>query len=424
MPLTPTDILNLADPVALMYADVTSALLVNVAAHLKYTDDIGTRAWQLRKLSEMDALNKESVKIISTLTGKKNAEITRAITRAAEVSGIDVDATIRKAARAGFLSGTSTDVLASQNVQTVIKNYVGQAVKDTNLVNTVMLGSTMAQYQLAVAGITASRTQIESLLSAAGITDVQNALNYTQRVLNAATGRVLTGTTSMVQAVRQAITQLADAGITGFIDRAGHHWTPEAYVTMDVRTTVHNTAVNAQRQRAADHGVYTFQITSHAGARPLCAPYQGGIYSWDGSSGYVYSLDGTAYYYDSIYSTSYGEPAGIFGINCGHDPETFVDGYSTPRYERTPDEEENNRIYKLTQQQRAMERSVREWKTKAACYKAAGDDEAFRKAGQKVKEKTVRLNNFISDNGLTARPAATQVSTYNRSVAASVRAIK
>ena len=64
-------------------------------------------------------------------------------------------------------------------------------------------------------------------------------------------------------------------------------------------------------------------------SRPLCAPYVGWICSWDGSSGIVHDLDGNAYQYVPITDTSYGEPAGIFGINCGHSPYTFVDGFSS-----------------------------------------------------------------------------------------------
>ena len=61
----------------------------------------------------------------------------------------------------------------------------------------------------------------------------------------------------------------------------------------------------------------------------MCAPYVGWICRWDGSSGIVHDLDGNAYQYVPITDTSYGEPAGIFGINYGHSPYTFVDGFSS-----------------------------------------------------------------------------------------------
>ena len=97
----------------------------------------------------------------------------------------------------------------------------------------------------------------------------------------------------------------------------------------------------------------TFQIGPNKISRPLCAPYVGWICSWDGSSGIIHDLDGNAYSYVPITDTSYGEPAGIFGINCGHSPYTFVDGFSLPRYhEMTPEElEKNEEAYLLTQKQ-------------------------------------------------------------------------
>lgn len=422
MPLTPKQILELSEPVGLMYADAASALLINLAARLKITDDLGTSIWRLEKLSEIGALTQESVQIIARITGKKDELIETALAKAGMTAGVDVDTAIKNATRVGFLSGQATTLETSEAVARVIKSYTGQAVRDTNLVNTVMLESTLAQYRLAVQQIVNARTRAERLLSAAGEANVQKALDFTQRQLNAATGRVLLGTTSITQAVRDTIKNLAESGITGFIDRAGRQWSPEAYVNMDVRTTVHNTAVHAQRERAGEHGVYTFQITSHPGARPLCEPYQGGIYSWDGSAGTVYDLDGNGYAYEPIQATSYGEPAGIFGINCGHDPETFVDGYSIPRYGPTEDKEENDRLYRETQQQRAYERDVRHAKTEAAALKAAGDEEGFRKAAQKVKAREDRLNTFIREKNLQKRVYATQVSGYNRSAAASVNA--
>jgi hypothetical protein len=400
MALTPRRIIELAEPVGLMYADVESALLVNVASHLKITDDLGTNAWQVKKMSELGALTKESTGIIARMTGKKDSVIEKALRTAAIDAGIDVDNAVKNAIRGGFLSGQATTLETSEGLYNVIKNYTGQAVKATNLVNTVMLNSTLAQYRLAVNMIT---NKVERLLGTTGSQGVTGALNYTQRLLNAATGAVAMGTTSITQAVHDTVKSLVASGITGFVDRAGHTWSPEAYVNMDIRTTVHNTAVQAQRERAAEHGVYTFQITSHPGARPLCAPYQGYIYSWDGSSGYVYDIDGQEYWYDSIYNTSYGEPAGIFGINCGHDPETFVDGYSKPRYEPTTDMEENDRLYKQSQQQRALERSVRNAETEAAAMRAAGDEEGFQKAAQKVKRAEDKLNSFVKENNLTKR---------------------
>ena len=138
-------------------------------------------------------------------------------------------------------------------------------------------------------------------------------MEATQQILNTQTGRVVTGVASRRDALREALGKIQKEGITGFYDRAGRKWTPEAYVNMDVRTTVHNTAIESVRLRQEAYGVKIFRVSSHSGARPLCYPYQGKYYSWDGSSGTFTDGLGKRHRYKGINSTSYGEPAGLFG---------------------------------------------------------------------------------------------------------------
>ena len=186
-----------------------------------------------------------------------------------------------------------------------------------------------------------------------------------------------------------------------------------------MRTTVHNTALQGQKARAEDYDVHTFQVSTKAAARPLCAPYQGKILSWRaGDRGTVHDLYGNAYEYTSIYDTSYGEPAGLFGINCGHFPNTFVDGYSIPRYKPLDEEGEkrNAEEYRISQEQRRLERDVRKAKTEALAYDAAGDKEAFEQTAVKVKQATKDYKAFCSSNELTERLDRVQVNGYNRSV--------
>ena len=101
--------------------------------------------------------------------------------------------------------------------------------------------------------------------------------------------------------------------------------------------------------------------------------------------------------------TTYGEPDGIYGINCHHDPmNVFIPGVSYVRFAGTaPDRETNDRLYQLTQEQRQLEREVRYAKRKAAMYNAAGDREAFEKAALKVKQKNAQLKVFVKEQ--TAR---------------------
>jgi hypothetical protein len=246
---------------------------------------------------------------------------------------------------------------------------------------------------------------------------LDDKLSRAQKIMNIGAGQAVTGGFSYNEAVRDAVKMLVREGITGFIDIGGHEWSPEAYVFMDIRTTIHNTAIKAQQTRAQEYGVSTFQISSKAEARPLCAPYQGVICSWNrGDRGQVTDLDGNVHDYVSIYDTSYGAAAGIFGINCGHFPETFVSGLSVPRYEKLSQAEleKNGEAYEKSQVQRKLERDVRDAKTYAKALEAAGDKVGYSVQLKKVQEKRAAYAAYCLENGLDERTDKLVVHGFKR----------
>ena len=422
MALTNKQLLSLTEPLEAMYSECVSRLIINLARHLKAGND--TANYEMRKLSELGAVTDESIAIIAQVTGSKTSVIKNLLSEALEIELSTLDDTLRGAIKAGAIQGTANTWHASQRVQTVLTNYITQAATDTNLVNTVMLNSTLERYIAAVNNVVSAeeKYRIAALQKASTQEALEKQLDKTQKILNEKTFSVVSGAESYTQAVRDSVKQLADNGITGFIDKSGREWTPEAYVSMDIKTTAHNTAIQGQKARSADYNVDTFQVSTKSAARPLCAPYQGWICSWGNWSGTVHDLYDNEYTVHPINSTSYGEAAGLFGINCGHTAETFIDGYSVPRYhELTPEEEkENAEQYMLSQEQRQIERDIRKYKTEALAYNVAGDKEAFDAAALKIKQKTADYRAFCKENNLTPRLERTQVGGYNRSVSSKV----
>jgi hypothetical protein len=313
-------------------------------------------------------------------------------------------------------------VSASPSMAQVLDMFAAQAEQDTNLVNTVMLESTRSRYLMAVDRVVSAwkKERIEQLTETVSYEDLDAKLNTVQKIMNAGAGEAVTGAFSYTRAIRDAVKWLADEGVKGFVDIGGHEWTPEAYVSMDIRTTIHNTAIKAQQTRAAEYGVYTFQISSKAASRPLCAPYQGQICSWNrGDRGQVQDLNGKVYDYISIYDTSYGEPAGIFGINCGHFPETFIPGLSLARYDK-PDKKQlaaGNAEYEKKQEMRAMERDIRDAKTHLLAFEAAKDKEGFKTWALKYNERREKYREYCINNGLDERADRLQVYGFGRSIA-------
>lgn len=421
--ITNNDMLRLSEPVEQMYMDCTSQLIINLCRHFKDGKDLPTTQWEMQKLAELDAVTQESIEIIAANTGQSEAVIQQAITEATKLELADAEAVLQGAAKAGMITAAGTTLEASPMVANVIKTLTEQAKNDTNIVNTVMLNSTKQRYLWAVEeGVAEEVALIEKLQSVANAEELAAQLAKTQRALNSATMSVATGTEARTTALRRVITQLAAEGITGYVDAGGHHWSPEAYINMDIRTTVHNAAIQAQKDRAAEYGVATFQISSHPGARPGCAPYQGKFYSWNGTAGTVEDLNGKQYKYEPITSCpTYGQPAGIFGINCGHSPQTFVNGYSLARYSPTEDDEKNAELYKLSQKQRYYERQIRQTKTTALGCRAADDEVGFTAAAEKLKMQNANYRSFCEDNGLTQRKDRLQVVGYNREVSNAAR---
>ena len=422
--MNPIDVLTISEPVEQMYMDCTSQLIINLCRHLQNGSET-TAMWEIRKLAELDQLTEESFEIIAANTGQSKEVIQQAITKAVNLELKDAELVLHGAAEAGVIQGSYT-LATSPAVKSVVKSLTEQAYEDTNIVNTVMLNSTRQRYIWAVQTASSEAALIEELQGASDLVSLEKQLAKTQRALNSATFSVASGAEARTTALRRVIGQLAVEGITGYIDRGGHHWSPEAYINMDIRTTVHNAAVQAQKSRSAEYGVSTFQVSSHAGARPGCAPFQGKFYSWDNTAGIIEDLNGRRYAYFGINSTTYGQPAGLFGINCGHNPQTFVNGYSIPRYDPLEGEEAYKKdleLYELTQKQRYYERQIRADKTAALSYKAAGDNVGFAAEAQKIMERNAKYRSFCEQNKLTPRNDRLQVVGYNRDVHKEVRRI-
>jgi hypothetical protein len=238
--------------------------------------------------------------------------------------------------------------------------------------------------------------------------------------MNTAAGSVVTGLKSRTAALRTAIKQFANDGVTAFYDKAGRAWTPEAYINMDIRTTVTNTAHAATFARCDDYGVDLIEITSHAGARPKCAIDQGKLFNRANKSGTTTDLHGAGIPYHAWNTSSYGQLDGILGINCGHFAYPFFEGLSIKRNEETQDFEENARQYKDKQTQRRYERETRSAKREAMAAQASGDEEAFEKASAKVKNAQAKYDGYCEENGLTPHDDRMQVVGYDKKTAADV----
>lgn len=372
-----------------VYAAVTDRLLINLARHFQFIQEGAEPAWawayQIRKLAEMGQVTKESAEIILEMMGGADEALRDLLGKTILDALQDIEEPLKSAAEKGLLVGGGflPPEVDPEQMQ-AFKAFYRQSADKLNLVNTVMLESTQSAYQATVA-------------------DIVMRMQTTQGILNVAAGEVVTGVSTLNQAVRDGVQKMVENGITGFVDRAGHKWSPEAYVTMDVRTTLANTARAAILERNEQYGNDLYQVSHHDGARPLCYPWQGKVISEQNWSRDVKDDEGNTVHVYAQSETSYGEAAGLFGINCGHYPIPFVPGYSRIR---PPDQnkEQNEKEYEESQKQRSLERTLRYEKRDLAVLKAQGASEEMINAQKdRVRKARTELNDFCDETGRERR---------------------
>lgn len=388
---------QLAEPVDSIYMDLEAQLMRNIARHLRdWEQPIDTDRWLLQKLAEIGKLNKENIKLIAQMAGISQTAVERMLNAAAEDAINNMEPGLQYLARQN-LAGEAVAVSKSKNVKQVMHSFRGQAKDTLNLCNTTMLYKAQDAYK--------------------GL--VQNIAREAHEILNKGATGVVSGAESRQQAVRKCIRQFNEKGIPAFVDKAGREWTPEAYVNMAMRNTAKQTAEEVQDARMRDAGLHLIQIDSHSGARPKCAKDQGKIFDLNNESGYTEDLNERKIKFYPWSSSSYGEPDGILGINCHHHKWPHIPGVSIQRHFPTEDMDANNKLYKETQVQRALERDVRKQKRECMLYDELGDKDAFEEAAVKLKQKEVKLKNYVdSREHLHRRKDREQVVGFDKRISA------
>ena len=395
--MTPEQAKTLAQPIVDIYAQLTDELMTSIAAQLGKNNSLtDTAEWQLKKLAQLGELNERNIRTIARRTSDCPELYYQAVVGAASQAMADADGLFSAALAAEELQ-IPTEYPASVSMMNRLKIYQDQAKDILNLTNTTMAYKARDAY-----------TGIVNKVAA-----LANDEEYRQ-ILSKNAASVVTGIHSRQAALRQCLNEFAEKGMPGFVDKAGRSWAPESYINMNLRTTVSNVANEAQFARMDDYGNDLIEVSSHIGARPKCAPYQGRLYSRSGKSGFTEDLHGNKIAFSPWGSTSYGDPGGLLGINCGHQIYPFFPGFSRQTY-TTYDKDNNDKVYKQSQKQRALERKERESKRECVMLDAVGDREGFEKAAVKLKQRQAALKQFAEATGRTLKPDRVQVHGFGHS---------
>ena len=242
----------------------------------------------------------------------------------------------------------------------------------------------------------------------------QTALTEVERRMLLATEAVMTGMATKMSVTKDVIDLVQKIGVTGFVDKAGRKWSAEAYADLVTRSSMGNIQRQIMVDRCHDYGEDIVYAPIKFPSRPLCADWQGKLLSLSNQHYFTNDL------YDRPmevfpYSDAVGAPAGLWGCNCGHGHAVFIPNLSEvvkPVNQMTP--EQNAEAYALTQQERQLERNVRNNKTKVKMLEKAGvtgDD--LDQAKNKLKQANNAYKGFLNKYGYDPTAGRTYVYGYN-----------
>lgn len=362
----------------------------------------GTTDMELYKLRQLGLHQNEIVKRLSALTQKSTAEIRRLLQDAVLTSWDDDKST---------LSRLGIDAVSPLENPVVMELLDAEFKKTLGEVNN-LTRSTMMQSQR----------------------DLMNMLNEAEM-------RVAAGVQSYSAAVCDILDRYGKTGI--MIDYpTGTRRTLEAAVRCCVVTSMNQTAAQVTNYYIAEHNVEYVLVSAHLGARTQGKgqPYLAGHDNWQGK---CYKISGSEpdasnlaemTGYDIVDGVGHVvNPLGLHGYNCRHSHKPWNKSLRNPYLDENGnlkiDCDENRKVYELQQQQRAMERAIRQTKRQLLVKQAEIEGVAetdvkemlqpeYDKLAYKLRMQNRKYNQFCADNGLRTQADRIKVAGFKREQAA------
>lgn len=387
--LNPSYLLHATEPAEeiaeALHQDILKRIIERIILRFQRGDDYVLTSldkWQLETLQQAGFLLEDIQKEISKATGKMESEIAEAMEDAG-VTALEYDDAIYRAA-------------GLNPVPLVQSPYMIQLMQDTYL-------QTMGEWR--------------------NFTSISNRAVHDLFVnaCDMAYMQAMSGMISPRQAVREALEAIVDGGV--YVEYpGGRKDTIETATARAVRTGISQASGRIQIARMDEMDVDLVLVSSHLGARPSHAEWQGQVYTRSGLN---------PKYPDFVAVTRYGYVDGLCGANCRHSFGPYFEGQHNP-FEQF-DDEENRKLYELEQQQRSLERRIRKTKRDAMSARTARDAETdptereywekkYQKKAALLQKQNAAYNQFCEDNGLKKQHDRISIAKWNRSEAAKARA--
>lgn len=259
---------------------------------------------------------------------------------------------------------------------------------------------------------------VAEILARDNVDMAQGALSLWNRCVAEAAAKVNAGTETAERAIHQAVRRMMREGIStvAYRDAETGRQTVVNRIDVAVRRHVRTQIAQDGMRRTLDvcggAGVRLVEVSSHGGARPSHARWQGRVYSLDGDV----EIGGVRYR-DFYRETGYGKVDGLGGANCRHSFGPWVPG--APRmYSPNPEHPSglpSDEVYRLTQGQRRRERRIRQTKRELAGAQIIADKDAslaniaeVEKLKAKLRRQQAGLREYIDEANRKGKTAVLQ----------------
>ena len=381
--LSPEYLAGLADSMVASFGEAEADITADIVRRVIKTGEVtNTAAWQIEKAKQAGLLQQD---------------IKKAIAQAAGLSEKEVDQLLKEA---------GIKALAFDDAIYRMAGFVPLGLSESPALSAILFQ-----------GADATKRLLNNYTQTRAKTTEIAFRNLTDRAfLQVASGAMDSNT-----AIRRAVDELAKKDIETIAYPSGAVHVMDYSVRRAVITGINQAVAKLQLARAEELGCNLVQVTSHVGARPSHAVWQGGIYCIKGHH---------KHYGDFYRETGYGDGDGLCGWNCYHSFYPFFEGLSTSAFSRDPAADvgkDNDKEYELSQKQRKYERQIRATKRECVAYDAAVRAEKneelkeaykqdFQRASFKLKRQEAALDKFLSETGRTRLKEREQAPGFNRSV--------
>jgi len=380
MPLDPEDLDGIGDEVAAHYSAVELAVLAAVAEVAR--QGVARPGWAAEQARLFPRLASQIRRIVSSGTRRGVALAADAVAEAARRG--------RDSARADI---AEIEAVVARNRPAVPAGSPSVRVSVQQVPPSVVRAAVASQHATAASAVTSEA------LEQAGRAVTERALNRWQQVVAEMARAELAGEATSLQVQQRVLDEWARRGLPAFTDKAGRTWSMQTYAEMSVRTATHEAFGEAHRAELAGAGLDLVLVSSHRNPADVCQPYERKVLSMSGRfSGTVQVPSATSDELVTVQVYSSYDAAKARGykhVNCRHVETAFVPGVSRPGGTRP-----NPAGYAATQEQRRLERGIREWKRRET---VALTDEAREKARVKVREWQARTREHVKVHGLDRR---------------------